>query len=476
MDIYQHIRDADQAGNGVQPVLPGAAVDAARGHVRVAADPEGLVAEHRLLPEVATPAAKKLTYDRARALFDNYALDEQDPENDTPEERQEVHDLLEAVIDTPPMPVARDYVTEASGTPVSRDRWYAVLVEHWFRALAAGGDPALTGFEHVFVGEQEGSRAQGYHFGYKYYPDDGLAGTIERGRLPGFKDDRIRYIKGVFGEGQEAFPESVTIFCVWDAPDYDRGALRPLTKKIGGFFVGCSVEGLMAMGSVRAHLGARAPKEAVINGARNDLEVFRSGSEQNIRTFSPVYLGPAGEVPVKVPVVGQPAAPVAASPVRIVAALVNPVGDDPGMENVTLLNTASEAVSLEGWFLVDRMHNRFALKEVRLDRGGAVTVALPRNSVQLSNKGGEVRLVNRDGHTAHVVSYSRRRRGTRGGRSFSRSGKRQVHPDRAVAASGGQRGGEGVDVGWPEDARRCDLEIRRRQQDLHPQSARAGVE
>lgn len=257
------------------------------------------------------------------------------------------------------------------------------------------------------MGEQEGSRAQGYHFWSKYHLDDGLAGTIERGRLPGFKDDRIRCLKGVFGEGPEAFPESVTISCVWDAPDFDRGALRPLTKKVGGFFVGCSVEGMMAMGSVRAHLGARAPKEAVINGARCDLEVFRSGSEQNIRTFYPVYPGPAGEVPEMVPVVGQPAAPVTASPVRIGAALLNPVGNDPGMENVTLLNTASEAVSLEGWFLVDRMHNRFALKEVRLDRGGAVTVALPRNSVQLSNKGGEVRLVNRDGHAAHVVSYSR---------------------------------------------------------------------
>lgn len=410
MDIYQQIWDADQAGNGVQPVLPGAAVDEGRGHVRVAAVPEDPRADHRVLADVAIPAAKRLTYDRARALFDNYALDEQDPENETPEERQEVHDLLEAVIDTPPMQVARAYVSEASGSPVSRDRWYTVLVEHWFRTFAAGGDPALTGFEHVFVGEQEGAKAQGYHFWYKYHLDDGMAGTIERNRLPGFKDDRIRYLKGLFGEGQEAFPESVTISYVWEAPDYDRGALRPLTKKIGGFFVGCSVEGLMALGSVRAHLGARAPKEAVINGARYDMKVFRSSSEQNIRTFYPVYLGPAGEMPVTVPVTGgAPVAPppMASSAVRIVAALVNPVGDDPGMENVTLLNTASEGVSLEGWFLVDKMRNRFALNEVRLDRGGAVTVTLPRNSVQLSNKGGEIRLVNRDGHTAHLVTYSK---------------------------------------------------------------------
>ena len=35
--------------------------------------------------------------------------------------------------------------------------------------------------------------------------------------------------------GQNAFPESVTISYRWDAPDYDRGALRPLVKPIGGF-------------------------------------------------------------------------------------------------------------------------------------------------------------------------------------------------------------------------------------------------
>lgn len=410
MDIYQQIWNADQAGNGVQPVLQGAEADAARGHVRVAADPDGPVAQHRVLDAVDIPAAKRLTYDRARALFDNYALDEQEVETETPEERQEVHDLLEAVIDTPPMQVARDYVSEATGTPISRDRWYAVLVEHWFRAFASGGDPALTGFEHVMVGEQEGAKAQGYHFWYKYHLDDGLAGVIDRNRFPGFRDDRIRYLKGVFGEGQEAFPESVTISYLWEAADYDRGALRPLTKKIGGFFVGCSVEGLMALGSVRAHVGARAPKEAVINGARYDLKLFRSASNQNIRTFYPVFLGAAGDRPVPVALTGQPtrsAAAVVASPVRILAALVNPQGDDPGKETVTLLNTGPVPVSLEGWLLVDRMKNRFGLGDLALGAGMAATVLLPKGSVQLGNKGGEIRLVNRDGHTAHLVSYSK---------------------------------------------------------------------
>ncbi|MBO9654545.1 hypothetical protein O3S81_04225 [Agrobacterium sp. SOY23] len=415
MDIYQQIWDADQAGNGVQPILDGAQGDADRGYVSVVSSSAG-GRDIKLLQSVVIPARKMLTYERVTRLFDNYALDEQDPELETPEERQEVHDLLDAVVDTPPMQVARAYVSEATGTAVSRDRWYAVLLEQWFRSFAQGGDPALTGFEHIFVGEQEGPKVQGYHFWYKYHLDDGLAGTIDRNRFPGFKDDRIVYLRGMYDNGQERFPESVTISYRWDAPDYERGAVRPLTKPKGGFFVGCSVEGLMAIGTVRAHLGARAPKEAVINGARYDLKLFRSADDQHIRTFYPVFLGPAGSEPRDVPLVGQPVQiePITGGSMRILAALVNPVGEDPGQETVTLINSGAATVSLEGWFLVDKMKNRFAIGSVTLAGGMATTVLLPKGSIQLSNKGGEIRLVNRDGHTEHLVSYSKAQARTEG--------------------------------------------------------------
>ncbi|MDH0613392.1 MULTISPECIES: hypothetical protein [unclassified Agrobacterium] len=415
MDIYQQIWDADQAGNGIKPILDGTPGDADHGYVSVVSSSAG-GQDIKLLSSVVIPPRKMLTYERVTRLFDNYALDEQDPELETPEERQEVHDLLDAVVDTPPMQVARAYVSEATGTTVSRDRWYAVLLEQWFRTFAQGGDPALTGFEHIFVGEQEGPKVQGYHFWYKYHLDDGLAGTIDRNRFPGFKDDRIVYLRGMYDNGQERFPESVTISYRWDAPDYERGALRPLTKPKGGFFVGCSVEGLMAIGTVRAHLGARAPKEAVINGARYDLKLFRSADDQHIRTFYPVFLGPAGSEPQEVPVLGQRGQPepITGGPMRILAALVNPVGEDPGQETVTLINSGTETVSLEGWFLVDKMKNRFAVGNVSLAGGMATTVLLPKGSIQLSNKGGEIRLVNRDGHTAHLVSYSKAQARTEG--------------------------------------------------------------
>jgi poly(U)-specific endoribonuclease len=411
MDIYQAIWNADQTGSGIKPILDSQTGDPAQGYVKVAAIADG-APDFKVMPEVQIPAAKLRTYDLVRQLFDNYALAEPDLEVETAQEREEVHNLLAAIIDSAPMQVARQYVEKSTNTIISSERWYATLLELWFRRFAKNGDPELSGFEHVFVGEQEDAKVQGYHFWYKYYLDDGLASTIERQRLPGFKDDRIVYLRGQYGNGQEQFPESVTISFKWDAPDYERGALRPLTKPKGGFFVGCSVEGLMAIGAVRAHLGARAPKEAVINGARYDLKLFRSDNNQHIRTFYPVYLGPgradssSSEEPTNVE---SEIVTTVDSPVRIMAALVNPMGEDPGKELVTLLNTGSESVSLEGWGLLDAMNNRYVLSDQSnvIAPGTTTTITLPKNSIQLSNKGGEIRLFNRDGNVVHQVSYTK---------------------------------------------------------------------
>jgi poly(U)-specific endoribonuclease len=237
MDIYQEIWDADQTGSGVKPILDHQDGDPTQGYVKVAAVATG-EPDFQVLPEVQIPESKMRTYNLVRALFDNYALDEQDPEAETPQEREEVHNLLSAIVDSAPMQVARQYVENSTNTVITSERWYATLLELWFRRFSKGGDPDLSGFEHVFVGEQEEGKVQGYHFWYKYFLDDGLASSIERSRLPGFKDDRIVYLRGQYGNGQEKFPESVTISFKWDAPDYDRGALRPLTKPKGGFFVG----------------------------------------------------------------------------------------------------------------------------------------------------------------------------------------------------------------------------------------------
>jgi poly(U)-specific endoribonuclease len=408
-DIYQQIWEADQSEAGVQPILDTMAGDPETGFVKVNSNLDATHQELRVLTEVVIPESKQRTYDLCRTLFDNYALSERDEEVETPEEREEVHDLVHAMVDKAPMQVAREYVAQATGTSLTRERWYNTIMEMWFRRFSMGGDPHLSGFEHVVVGEQEGPKAQGYHFWYKYYLDDGFARQVDGAaqQFPGLSDDRIVYLGSKQSAGQEQFPHSVTISYRWDAPDYDRQQVRPLTKKIGGFFVGCSVEGLLALGSVRAHLGARAPKEAVIEGGRYSLKVYRSENNRHIRTFYPVFLGAVAETGGEIPSEGEVVTPMVSGKVRIIAALINPEGHDPGNETVTLINTGRTSVSLEGWQLEDRNGKAQQLSGVTLGAGETVRIVLDPAGAQLSNKGGRISLLDSQGQAVHTVTYSR---------------------------------------------------------------------
>ncbi|MFJ3303718.1 DUF2278 family protein [Streptomyces sp. NPDC086549] len=91
--------------------------------------------------------------------------------------------------------------------------------------------------------------------------------------------------------------------------------------------------------------------------------------------------------------------------VRIVAALVNPVGPTPEAENVTLLNASPDPVDLTGWHLVDRVGQRAAVPAGRLAPGAALPVALS-NGVQLGNHGGQITLVDAGGLKVDGVSYT----------------------------------------------------------------------
>lgn len=410
--IYQEIWNADQTENGIQPLLDTEEGSLERGFVKVnstldnSTDPD-----LKVLTEVHIPDQKMATYNACRKLFNNYTLAEPMPESDTAEERQEVHDFVNSIIDTAPMIVAREYIQRESGTNISRERWYNTIVEMWFRRFSSGGDPALSGFEHVIVGEQEKSKIQGYHFWWKYYLDDTIAQLVDDSSpVPaGLSDDRITYHGSLQAEGQNLFPESVTISFRWQAPDYDAMAVRPLFKKIGGFFVGCSVEGLMALGTVRAHLGARAPKTAVIEGASYDMKVYRSSNGQQIRTFYPIFRGVADPVnnhPVEPSnPVDPPSSPVT-SFVRLVGAKINPAGHDPGFETITLANVSNSVLLLDGWSLADKNNRTHSLSGNRLESGEFKTITLSGTDIQLSNKGGEISLRDQTGTQMQKVSYS----------------------------------------------------------------------
>ncbi len=90
--------------------------------------------------------------------------------------------------------------------------------------------------------------------------------------------------------------------------------------------------------------------------------------------------------------------------VRIVGALVNPIGPAPEAETVTLLNASPKAIVLDGWAIADRMKNKAPL-DGTIESGGTRLIRLPR-SVQLGNNGGIITLLNDKGLKVHGVAYT----------------------------------------------------------------------
>ncbi|ONH58601.1 hypothetical protein CcI49_20420 [Frankia sp. CcI49] len=115
-----------------------------------------------------------------------------------------------------------------------------------------------------------------------------------------------------------------------------------------------------------------------------------------------------GHTLVGVPPAGPAGHPAPGEPdrqIRIIAALVNPLGPAPEAETVTLLNTTAEPVDLAGWSLLDRASHRARLTGPVLPAGDAVRIPVPA-PVALGNSGGTITLVNADGLKVDGVAYT----------------------------------------------------------------------
>jgi uncharacterized protein YukJ len=90
--------------------------------------------------------------------------------------------------------------------------------------------------------------------------------------------------------------------------------------------------------------------------------------------------------------------------VRVVGALVNPVGPAPEPETVTLLNSSPWPVELTGWKLADRLNNEQSLTGTVA--AGATLIVPIQPPVQLGNKGGTITLLDDRGLKVDGVSYT----------------------------------------------------------------------
>jgi uncharacterized protein YukJ len=104
--------------------------------------------------------------------------------------------------------------------------------------------------------------------------------------------------------------------------------------------------------------------------------------------------------------VGAEPLPRVTADLKIVAALVNPAGEDPSKETVTVLNTSANTIDLKGWSLADRLKRKMPLTGL-LESGNSRLVQLSGKDMQLGNDGGMITLLNPQGLKVDGVSYTR---------------------------------------------------------------------
>jgi poly(U)-specific endoribonuclease len=213
-------------------------------------------------------------------LFDKFVLDQTKPDPNTPAEQAEVNDLVNYVYKTPPLALARSYVDAYFNNTMSDDEWWDLVQRVWFRKFDMGRSRDLSGFEHVFIGEQKQATLNGYHFWYKYYLDENY-------NLTGVPTDLITIVGA---DENPTTPDVVTLQFKERVFSYAAQKFIPLFKQVGGFWVGPSPAGLLAIGVVGfVHGGQVIPTQ--INGVKYNITLYKSDDSKFLRTCYPVYVG-----------------------------------------------------------------------------------------------------------------------------------------------------------------------------------------
>ncbi|MBD2609105.1 DUF2278 family protein [Scytonema hofmannii FACHB-248] len=103
----------------------------------------------------------------------------------------------------------------------------------------------------------------------------------------------------------------------------------------------------------------------------------------------------------------DPNVPAVKARVKIVAALVNPLGDDAGKETVTLINSSPQQIDFNGWSLTNKLKQKQSLDGLQIEPSASATVLLDKQKIQLSNDGGIITILNQEGIKVDGVSYTK---------------------------------------------------------------------
>jgi uncharacterized protein YukJ len=97
------------------------------------------------------------------------------------------------------------------------------------------------------------------------------------------------------------------------------------------------------------------------------------------------------------------------NPVRLVAAMVNPAGDDTGKEYVILLNkNGRQPINLNGWQLLDKLDNKDVISNKTIEAGGTLRINLSGKEAQLGNQGGTITLLDGKGLKVDGATFTKK--------------------------------------------------------------------
>lgn len=91
--------------------------------------------------------------------------------------------------------------------------------------------------------------------------------------------------------------------------------------------------------------------------------------------------------------------------IRVVAAMVNPVGGGRENETITLLNTADHTIDLTGWTLTDTHKNTMPIPVPDIAAGQTLQIPAT-DDFHLGNHGGQITVLNPRGTKVHGVTYT----------------------------------------------------------------------
>mmetsp|Transcript_61511 Transcript_61511/g.109642 ORF Transcript_61511/g.109642 Transcript_61511/m.109642 type:complete len:420 (-) Transcript_61511:22-1281(-) len=179
------------------------------------------------------------TFRALKALLDNYEADTGVEERASDQEMGEIHAFLDAILATPPMQYAWQYLAAKGKVGRSQAAFKRVLYSLWFDMYGRQGRKDSCGFEHVFCGEEKKGAITGFHNWVKFALEE-QAGRMD---YRGFIYSRRR---GQQSETDDPTPNLITIKFAWQDDEDEDDADIPV-KTMSSIFIGVSPEFEMAL-------------------------------------------------------------------------------------------------------------------------------------------------------------------------------------------------------------------------------------